>query len=695
MEVLEVPFPALGEGQVLVRNHFSLISAGTEGTTVRDARRGYLAKARARQDEVRQVVESVRANGVVATYRRVMNRLEAPSALGYSCAGEVMAVGAGVRGLSEGDRVACGGASASHAEVVAVPRLLCARVPAGVPLQEAAFTTVAAIAMQGVRQAELELGATGVVIGLGLVGLLTMQLLEAAGVQALGIDVAEAAVAFSNEVGVGRAYARSAPGLEEAILEATGGLGADAVLITAGTSSLDPVDLAGRLCRQRGRVVVVGNVPTGFRRAPYYRKELDLRMSCSYGPGRYDPAYEVQGHDYPAGYVRWTEHRNMQACLALAARGRLALGRLVTHTFPLADAPAAYGLILERRAHYAGILLAYDVEASLPTRVAAAAAPPRPGEARVGFVGAGAFAQHALLPAVQRRATLVGVATARPHSARHVAERYGFRYGTGTAAEVLSDTAVDTVFIATRHDSHAGYVLEALAHGKHVFVEKPLCTHPEALGAIRAAYEEAGVHLMVGFNRRFAPHVRRLAGFFPEGVPRALHYRVNAGRVPPEHWIHDPAVGGGRIVGEVCHFVDLLAFLAGAPIVHVTADALADPHGLNDTLVVGLRFENGSVASLAYCSNGHKRLAKERLEVFAGGRTAVLDDFRRLTLYADKVTTHRLRRQDKGHDEEVARFLDAVRAGGPTPIPYDEIEQTMRATFAIEAALRRREAVPL
>ena len=693
MRVLEVPFPALAEGALLVRTHYSAISAGTEGKTVKDARLGYVGKARARQKEVKQVLSSVKANGPVTTYNMVMNKLEAPASLGYSCAGEVIAVGPGVSGFAVGDRVACGGAGAGHAEVVAVPKNLCTKVPDGVDMRHAALTTIAAIAMQGVRQAEVEVGGNCVVIGLGLVGLLTVQLLEAAGVRAIGIDIDAGQVALAERAGAQLALERGEAGLEEAVMDATRGAGTDAVIITAGTSSLDPVELAGRLCRRKGRVVIVGAVPTGFSREHYYRKELDLRMSCSYGPGRYDARYEEDGQDYPIGYVRWTENRNMQAYLDLLGAGKLDVEPLVSHTFRLEEAPEAYQMILDRAEPFVAVLLEYDTEKEVRDRVELRRQQPAPADVAVGFVGAGSFAQNVLLPALDGKATLVGVATARPNSARGIADKYGFAYCTGDADEVLDDERVSTVFVLTRHDLHAPTVLAALERGKHVFVEKPLCMDRDQLDAIREAYRRQDVHLMVGFNRRFAPLVRRVVAQLPADRPRAIHYRINAGALPPDHWIHDAERGGGRIVGEVCHFVDLARHLAGAPVTSVAAHALDDPHGLQDTLSVSLGFENGSTASLAYFSNGSKSLGKEHVEVFCAGRVAALDDFKALTVYADKAETETLRTADKGHGEEVAQFLQAVRTGLPTPIPFDEIYNSMDATFAVLDALRERRTV--
>ncbi len=698
MRVLEVPFPALSEGALLVRNHYSVISAGTEGKTVRDARLGYIGKARTRQKEVQQVISSVKTNGLLTTYGRVMNRLEAPAALGYSCAGEVIGVGADTPGFKVGDRVACGGAGASHAEVVAVPKNLCAKVPAGVDLRHAAFTTIAAIAMQGVRRADLSLGANCVVIGLGLVGLLTVQLLEAAGMQTIGVDIDAQQMALGREAGATLALDRSAPGLEEAALDFTRGAGADAVIITAGTSSLDPVELAGRLCRKRGRVVIVGAVPTGFSREHYYKKELDLRMSCSYGPGRYDARYEEHGVDYPIGYVRWTENRNMQAYLDLLSRGKLDPEPLITHAFPLEQAPEAYRMILDRAEPFAGILLEYDVEKALKERVEAVSPStkgPASADVSIGFVGAGAFAQNVLLPAVKDHGTLVGVATARPPSARGIADRCGFAYCTGDAEAVIADERISTVFIVTRHGLHAPYVIQAMRNDKHVFVEKPLCMRLDELNEIRDEYEKRDVHLMVGFNRRFAPLVQRLKAALPDGPPRAINYRINAGALPADHWIHDERLGGGRIIGEVCHFVDLARYLAGASITRVAAHAMADPHDLQDTLTVSLGFENGSTAGIAYFSNGNKNLSKEYLEVFCGGQIAVLNDFRRLTVYAEKISKVKSRKQDKGHREEAARFLQAVRTGAPAPIPFEEIYDATCATLKILESIQTREMVEI
>ncbi|MGA7304860.1 MAG: bi-domain-containing oxidoreductase, partial [Rhodothermales bacterium] len=671
MELLEVPAPALGPRSVLVRTHFSVISAGTEGKSVRDARRGYVGKALAREKEVRQVLQAVRQNGLSSTYERVMNRLEAPSALGYSCAGEVIAVGEDVTEFTVGQRVACGGNGAVHAEAVAVPQNLCVKISDQVDLKHAAFTTIGAVALQGVRQAELGIGSNCLVIGLGLVGLLTAQLLEASGVRAIGVDVDPKQVDLAHRIGVSLALARNSQGVEDTIRQATRGKGVDAVIITASTDSTDPVELAGRLCRQKGHVVVVGGVPTGFSREHYYRKELDLRMSCSYGPGRYDPSYEEHGIDYPIGYVRWTENRNMQAFADLLEQRKIDVQPLLTHMFSLDRVAEAYELILSRTEPVGGVLLEYDTSRSIEKRIEVGSKAFPETDLRVGFIGAGSFAKNVLLPKIKGRASLVGVATARPNNARYVADKFGFQYCAGGAEEILADDGINVVFITTRHNLHAPMVLSALEAGKHVFVEKPLCLTSDELETIESAYAESNSHLMVGFNRRFAPQIRRLMASLPIAVPRAINYRINAGGAAPNHWIHDAKVGGGRIIGEVCHFIDLASYIAGSRVISVGAQAMADPDGLNDTLVLTMGFSNGSTAAISYFSNGNSRLPKERLEVFCAGETAVLDDFRTLTVYGDKTRTHRLRKQDKGHAEEIRLFLDAVSSGGPAPIAFD------------------------
>ncbi|MEO5571348.1 MAG: bi-domain-containing oxidoreductase [Bacteroidia bacterium] len=697
MQLLEVPFPALSKGCVLVRNRYSLISAGTEGKTVKDARLSYIGKAKSRSDELKKVVDAAKTFGWVNTYKMVMNKLEAPASLGYSCAGEVIDVAQDVSEFKIGDLVACGGNSASHSEVVAVPKNLCVKVDASVDLQHACFTTLGAIALQGIRQADLRLGENCVVIGLGLVGQLTLQMLDAAGVKTIGIDIDKNQVHLAKNTVADLAFDRGTEGIEKIINEFTDGYGTDAVIITAGTSSHDPIDLAGELCRKKGKVIIVGAVPTGFKRPNYFKKELDLRMSCSYGPGRYDPEYEEKNVDYPIGYVRWTENRNMQAFVELLKEKKISLEKLITHTFDFKNAPEAYQMILDKTETFSGIVLKYDVKKELKKSVKLPHHAKSSAMPKVGFIGAGTFAQNFLLPAVKNHADLIGIATARPNNSRYIADKYGFKYCASAADEVLSDKNVNTIFIATRHDSHAKYVMECLKHHKNVFVEKPLCMFHEELDEIKDLYEVSNVHLMVGYNRRFAPHILKLVPKLREKkLPVAINYRINAGIVPHDHWVHDKDIGGGRILGEVCHFIDLVMHIAGSPIVSLSANSMNDALHHNDTLNINLAFENGSVANISYFSNGNKNLPKEYLEIFYSGNITVIEDFISMNEFGKTVSENKLKAQDKGHSHEVKLFLDAVKTGSPTPIPFNEIYLSSLATFkTIESISRNGERVKI
>lgn len=697
MEIMEVPFPALNSGQVLVRNHYSVISAGTEGKTVTDARKGYIAKAQSRQKEVKQVIDMVKTNGLMPTYKLVMNKLEAPSALGYSTAGEVIAVADDVTKFSVGDRVACGGNSASHADVVSVPVNLCAKVPDNVELKEAAFTTIASIAIQGIRQADLRLGENCLIIGMGLIGQMTSKILDASGVRSIGVDVSDAQVAQSKEVGVKNVYNRNTPGIEELISQFSDGYGVDAVIITAGTSSLDPIEFAGVAARKKAKVVIVGAVPTGFSRANYYKKELDLRMSMSYGPGRQDPNYEDKGIDYPVGYVRWTENRNMQSYLELLSSEKLDVSKLISHTFKLENAPEAYNMILSRSEAFNGVVLEYDTElpkSDLQLNNSKFSAQ----EANVGLIGAGNFAQGTLLPNMKEHCNFVGVATGRGNMAKYVGEKYGFNYCAESADKLLTDKDVNTIVITTRHDSHASYVVKGIEAGKHVFVEKPLAMNEDELSQIKEAYDKANasspLKVMVGFNRRFAPAVQEVKKLFVDEQPKSIVMRVNAGVVPPDHWVNDPKVGGGRIIGEGCHFIDLAAHLAGAAITSVSASAMKDANGLNNTVVMNLEFENGSIASISYFSNGSKSVSKEYIEVYCGQTVAIIDDFTSLTI-ADGKSTVKKFKQDKGHANELKAFFQGIKEGKPQPIPFEECYNSSLATLKVLESIAENRKISL
>lgn len=680
----------------MVRNHFSVISAGTEGKTVTDARKGYIAKAKSRQKEVKQVIEMVKTSGILPTYKTVMNKLEAPSALGYSTAGEVIAVGDGVTNFRVGDWVACGGSTASHADVIAVPVNLAVSVPKTVDLKQAAFSTIGSIVIQGIRQADLRLGENCLIIGMGIIGQLTYKILEASGINPIGIDVSDGMIKQSKEAGISNVFNRNQDGIDEIITQHTKGYGADAVIITAGTPSLDPVEFAGAMARKKAKVVVVGAVPTGFSRANYYKKELDLRMSMSYGPGRYDIQYEEKGIDYPIGYVRWTENRNMQAFIDLLAFNRLDISNLISHTFDLGDAPKAYDMILERNEPFGGIVIKYDINVVLSNSVELNKRTFKPDEVNVGFIGAGSFAQGSLLPNMKGICNFVGIVTGRGSTAKYVGDKYGFSYLANNSDEIIEDQKINTVFITTRHNLHAENVLKAINNNKHVFVEKPLAMNEMELNNIKDSYAKSErKHLMIGFNRRFSPAVAELKKVFTKEQKKSILIRVNSGIMPLDHWVNDPEIGGGRIIGEGCHFIDLAMFLAGSPIVSVSAESMDDANNLNNTVSVILKMENGSIASVNYYANGNKSVHKEYIEVFSGGTIAQIDDFRSLRLFGKRTKTLKSKGQNKGHAEEVELFLKSIKEGRECPIPFQESYLSMLATFKVVQSIKEKRVIKL
>lgn len=704
VQSLDVPAPQAKPGHLLIQTQRSLVSAGTERMLVEFGRKNLLEKARAQPDKVRQVLQKVQTDGLAATFDAVAAKLAQPLALGYSNVGVVQEVGAGVSGFSRGDRVVSNG---KHAEVVCVPQNLCARVPDGVSDDAAAFSVLAAVGLQGIRLIEPTLGECVVVTGLGLVGLLTVQLLRAQGCRVLGLDFdparLELAARFGAEVVDLSVEADPLPRARSFSRQR----GVDAVLITASTRSNDPVAQAARMCRQRGRIVLVGVSGLELDRAEFYAKELSFRVSCSYGPGRYDSAYEQGGHDYPLGFVRWTEQRNFEAVLDLMAAASLDARPLISHRFALERAAEAYDLLASDRPSL-GILLDYP-----PALAADATAAPSPtassratfarsvalgplpgaGRVRVAVVGTGNYAGRTLIPALV--AAGAGLHTAVSElgvSARHAGVQFGFGRASTDVESVLADPGVDALVIATRHASHARLALAGLAAGKHVFVEKPLCTTLDELEQLARALDAApGQLLMVGFNRRFAPHVielrQRLA---PASEPKAMLMTVNAGAVPSEHWVVDPDVGGGRILGEACHFIDLLRHLAGAPIVDHALRA-ARPIGAgrgNDDVTLTLKFADGSLGTIVYVSSGHRSFPKERLEVFQAGRVLRLDNFRSLGGWGvPHFSRRRALKQDKGQFAGVRAFIQAVALGGPPPIPVDELLEVARVSILAQKAV--------
>ncbi len=703
LKVVEVVPPTLQPGMVLVQNHYSLISAGTEASTVSTARKSLIGKARERPQQVKQVFDVLTQQGPVQTYRAVMKKLEAHSPLGYSSAGIVLDVAPDVRGFAPGDRVACGGVGyANHAEVVAVPTNLCVKLPADARLDRAAYNTVAAIAMQGIRQADLRLGESVVVIGMGLIGQLTGLMLRAAGVRVVGIDIHQGVLDLADQRAADLCLKSGSPGLAEHVHEFTHGIGADAVLITAGTSSTEPVNLAGRLLRKKGCVVIVGAVPTGFDRDPYfYRKELELKMSCSYGPGRYDLDYEEKGNDYPPAYVRWTENRNMGAFQQLAYADRLDMDYLTTHTFDLEVAPSAYELILAKDEPTLGILIRYSTRPMDLTRRVTGTPPAPLARVNVAFVGAGSYALSHLIPNLTGTDVVKrGVLTAHGTSSKSVQERHGFEFSTSREADIFEADNIDTVFVATWHNTHADYACKAIGAGKNLFVEKPIAINLAELDAVADAVEQqraGGVEprIMVGYNRRFSP-LTALAMEHLGAGPMAMLYRINAGQIPLGSWIQDPDLGGGRVIGEVSHFNDYFMHVCDSLPVSVFATALVDPEAKEDCVQVNVAFDNGSVGSISYLANGPKSLPKEYVELYRGGSTAVIKDFREIELYGNgKPQRKKLLSQNKGQKEMMNGWLDALRSGAPSPISFEQIHAGTRATLAVTASIRHGQVVRL
>jgi predicted dehydrogenase/threonine dehydrogenase-like Zn-dependent dehydrogenase len=694
-EVAELPVPAVRRGQLLIATSQTLVSAGTERMLIEFGKAGWLEKARQQPDKVRMVLDKIKTDGLMPTLEAVFNKLDQPLPLGYCNVGRVAALGDGVSGFEVGNRVVSNG---KHAEAVSVPVNLCARVPDAVSDEEAAFVVLGAIALQGIRLVQPTLGETVVVTGLGLIGLVTVQLLRAHGCRVLGLDFDAEKLEIARQFGAEVVDLAAGQDPVAAAKAYSRGRGVDAVIVTAATKSSEPMHQAALMCRKRGRIVLVGVTGLELSRADFFEKELTFQVSCSYGPGRYDASYEEKGNDYPVGFVRWTEQRNFEAVLDMMADGRLVVKPLISHRFEIADAEQAYELV-GGGSKSLGILLRYpglSIDAAART-VAVAAVESRsttPSDARgVSFIGSGNYATSVLVPAFKAAgARLRSAASAAGVSGLHVARKFGFEETTTEAERLFGDSATEAVVITTRHDSHAQYVLRAIEAGKHVFVEKPLCLTTAELVAIEAAIAARRVQgapgsmLMVGFNRRFAPHVQRVRQLLSATPgPKALVMTVNAGAIPADHWTQDSAVGGGRILGEACHFIDLLRFLADSPIARWERTDMESP--TNDTVTLQLRFANGSLGTIHYFSNGSKAFPKERLEVFAAGRVLQLDNFRKLAGFGwPGFSGMKLWRQDKGQKECVRHFVNALASGGPSPIPLEEVLEVSRISIEIAGA---------
>jgi polar amino acid transport system substrate-binding protein len=703
--VKDVPAPTEPKrAGILVRVHASLISAGTEKMKVDLARASMIEKARKRPEDVKKVLAEIKQQGFWSTYERVMRKLDTPGPLGYSCAGEVIAVSEDVDDLRPGDRVACGGQGAYHSEVVSVLRNLCVKVPDAVPYTDACYTTLGAIAMQGLRQANLTFGESVVVIGLGLVGQLACGIARAAGNIVIGIDLDDEHVRVAKEHAQ-YTFNRNTPGLVDLIKSITNGHGADAILIAAATSSNDPITFSAQIARDRARVVMVGVTNMNIPRDPFYMKELEFKLSRSYGPGRYEYSYEEHGIDYPIGYVRWTERRNMQEFVRLLVEKKVEPQKITSHKFDIAKADEAYSIIAgERKERYLGIVLEYPVEETgkmaLPKKATSAVSTRSSnGKASVGFIGAGNFAQGFLLPTLKAEADLIAVANQSGASASDAETKFGFKRVCTDAEEVLSADDIDTVFIATRHGSHADLVAKALTAGKNVFVEKPLALNYDQLSQVVQAYDKSHQsHLMVGFNRRFAPLVKKTKDFFGNSTePKFITYRINAGPLPASHWTQDEEEGGGRIIGEVCHFIDTAAYLTGdampRSVVARTIESGRSDVMNKDTVSIVVDYSDGSVTTLLYIANGDKSLPKEEIQVFSNGRTAILKNFIELELWNGSGGKQTEKGSGKGHTEEVKAFLSSLRTGGDGPIPFESLIATTAVTFGIRTSLATGEIV--
>ena len=699
-DVASVPCPSVRRGHLLIRSSRTVISAGTERMLIDFGKAGFIAKARQQPDKVRMVLDKVKTDGLRPTVSAVLNKLDQPLAIGYCNVGTVLAVGEGVRNFSVGDRVASNG---KHAEVVSVPKNLCARVPESVSDEEAAFAVVGAIALQGIRLVQPTLGEAVVVTGLGLIGLMTVQLLRAHGCRVLGLDFDPQKLALARQFGADVVDLSKGQDPLASAEVFSRGRGADAVLVTASTKSSDPMHQAAVMCRKRGRVVLVGVTGLELSRADFYEKELTFQVSCSYGPGRYDPAYEEKGLDYPVAFVRWTEQRNFEALLDMMADRRIDAAALISHRIPFDRAAEAYDLI-GKNAPVLGIVLEYAGAQERPVQALrestvrlSAPAVAEPHGPVIGFIGAGNYATQVLIPAFRKAGVrLKSVASMGGISSVHAGRKNGFEEATTEASGILADPEINVVVVATRHDSHVDFVCDALRSGKHVFVEKPLAIDLQGLEKIAATRCDTGAGernllIMVGFNRRFAPQVAKMKALLGAVTePKSFVMTVNAGAIPANHWAQDPSIGGGRIVGEACHFIDLLRYLSDSPIAGVSALALTEKCGAcADKVTLNLGFADGSIGTIHYLANGHKSFPKERLEVFANGGILQLDNFRRLTAFGwHGFRKMNLWRQDKGQDACAAAFVQAVREGGNSPIPFEEVMEVSRV--AIEAAAQVR-----
>ncbi|MEA3358884.1 MAG: bi-domain-containing oxidoreductase [Thermodesulfobacteriota bacterium] len=714
----ELPAPQVKAGHVQIQTSRSLISAGTERMLVEFGKANLLDKARQQPEKVKMVLEKVRTDGLMPTIDAVRSKLDKPIPLGYCNSGIIQGLGdLGIEGLKVGDRVVSNG---PHAEVVCVSRNLCARVPDDVSDEEAAFTVVGAIGLQGIRLAQPTLGEIFVVTGLGLVGQLTVQLLMAHGCKVLGVDIDPARCSIAQQFGAEAVDLSKGEDPVDMAVGLSQGRGADGVLITAATKSSEPVHQAAQMCRKRGRIVLVGVTGLELKRSDFYEKELSFQVSCSYGPGRYDTGYEEKGHDYPIGFVRWTEQRNFEAVLDLMASGKIDVKPLITHRFRFEDAGKAYELIAQNKEAYLGIILEYNPQITQITqrekhelaaeerrlaqiyersiRVHQRASVADSG-LTIGFIGAGNFTGQVLLPALKKTgARLKSIASSGGVSGTHLGKKFGFEESTTYTEKIFSDPEINTIFITTRHDTHAALVIEALKAGKNVFVEKPLAINKDELNEIETLYNSKSAVLMVGFNRRFSSHTIKIKDLLVgRAEPLCMNMTVNGGKIPADHWTQDPVRGGGRIIGEGCHFIDLLSYIADSPVVTVSAVMVGgDVAVRSDKMSIVLGFADGSVGTVNYFSNGSKSYPKETLEIFSDERVLRMENFRVTKGYGFKgFKRFKTLRQDKGHKSEIVAFIDRIKSGGEPLIPFDQLANATEASFAAMESAREGRLIKL
>lgn len=702
VELASVPAPSIKEGCGIVRTRVSLISAGTEKMLLDFGKSNLINKARQQPDKVRQVLRKISTDGILPTIDAVKSRLDTPLPLGYCNVGTLLKAGDlefGKAGITEGSRVVSNG---PHAEIVRAPRLLCTKVPDTVTDETAAFTVMGAIALQGIRLSKPTIGETVAVFGLGLIGQMAVQILKANGCRVIGIDVDSSRCEIAQRFGADTVDISAAEDPVSFGKIHTRGNGVDAVLITATTSSSKPVHQAAEMCRKRGRIILVGVTGLELNRSDFYEKELTFQVSCSYGPGRYDPLYEEHGKDYPQAYVRWTEQRNFEAVLDLMADGKIDVNPLITHRYPFDSAPDAYDMIAGGKEPYLGILLKYDIDATTAghsvtltsgrKRVMTKTAKPV-----VGMIGAGTYAGRILLPALSKTGSnLKQIISSGGVSGTHLGTKFGFQNSGTESNDIFKDDGINTVIVCTRHNNHAEFVLNAVKAGKHVFCEKPLCLNAAELSEIDRVYQqmqndEDGLNtiLMVGFNRRFSPLIKKVKELLGQNKsPISMVMNVNAGAIPADHWTQDAAVGGGRLIGEACHFIDLMLYICSSWI--IDKDIVSMKSRSRDTFSIQLRFENGSIGNLNYFSNGNNAYPKERLQIFSEGRVLEMDNFRKLEGWGwPGFKSMKLWRQDKGHNTEIQQFISAIASGDESPIGFDEIKHVTRHTIELADLLMK------